>query len=170
MEIAAQHPLAELGAVEIRPLTGIAFPAGTRTSEDEALLRDLIEDLSQSIRAKDAERAFAVYGPGTLSYAFPPPLASEPEKEGLQSWFDTWEGPIGYELHRLALNVGGDVAFSTAFLHLTGTKTDGERSELWGRVTMGFRKLEGGWKIVHEHESVPFLMDGSGKAALDLKP
>jgi PhnB protein len=32
------------------------------------------------------------------------------------------------------------------------------------------RRENGEWSIVHEHESVPFLMDGSDKAALDLKP
>ena len=26
------------------------------------------------------------------------------------------------------------------------------------------------WKIMHEHSSVPFYMDGSFKAAVDLKP
>ena len=27
-----------------------------------------------------------------------------------------------------------------------------------------------GWKITHVHNSVPFAMDGSGKAELNLKP
>jgi hypothetical protein len=33
-----------------------------------------------------------------------------------------------------------------------------------------FRKIDEEWKIVHEHESVLFYMDGSFKAAVDLKP
>ena len=44
------------------------------------------------------------------------------------------------------------------------------RSDVWFRSTLGFRKIGGEWKIAHEHELVPFLMDGSDKAALDLKP
>jgi hypothetical protein len=28
----------------------------------------------------------------------------------------------------------------------------------------------GQWKITHVHNSVPFAMDGSGRALLDLKP
>jgi PhnB protein len=31
-------------------------------------------------------------------------------------------------------------------------------------------KKDGGWKAMHEHLSVPFYMDGSKKAAVDLKP
>jgi ketosteroid isomerase-like protein len=35
---------------------------------------------------------------------------------------------------------------------------------------LGFRKIDGKWAIAHEHSSVPFYMDGSYKAAVDLKP
>ena len=35
---------------------------------------------------------------------------------------------------------------------------------------MGFRKVDGTWKIAHAHTSVPFYMDGSFKAATDLNP
>lgn len=41
---------------------------------------------------------------------------------------------------------------------------------MWLRETLGFRKLAGEWKITHQHESVPFYMDGSFRAATDLKP
>jgi ketosteroid isomerase-like protein len=30
--------------------------------------------------------------------------------------------------------------------------------------------MSGGWRITHEHNSTPFYMDGSDKAALDLQP
>jgi ketosteroid isomerase-like protein len=44
------------------------------------------------------------------------------------------------------------------------------RDEHWFRQTLCFRKINGAWTIVHEHESVPFYMDGSFRAAIDLKP
>jgi PhnB protein len=54
---------------------------------------------------------------------------------------------------------------------MSGTKTDGEKVDMWLRATLCFRKIGGHqWKIVHEHESVPFYMDGSYKAAVDLTP
>ena len=43
-------------------------------------------------------------------------------------------------------------------------------TDVWFRHTIGLRKIDGRWKIVHSHESVPFYMDGSDKAAVDLKP
>lgn len=41
---------------------------------------------------------------------------------------------------------------------------------MWFRFTVGLRKNEGTWQITHVHASVPFYMDGAGKAALDLVP
>jgi len=40
----------------------------------------------------------------------------------------------------------------------------------WFRSTLGLRRLDGEWRIVHEHTSTPFHMDGSGRAATDLQP
>ena len=39
-----------------------------------------------------------------------------------------------------------------------------------GRVTIVLRRIGGAWKITHQHTSVPFRMDGSFKAAVDLTP
>jgi ketosteroid isomerase-like protein len=53
---------------------------------------------------------------------------------------------------------------------MSGRKTDGEVIELWFRQTFGLKRSRNGWKIVHEHGSAPFYMDGSFRAAVDLKP
>ena len=62
------------------------------------------------------------------------------------------------------------VAFSHSLNRMHGTKTDGAKADLWFRQTFGFQRIKGEWKMAHEHESVPFCMDGSFKAAIDLKP
>jgi hypothetical protein len=59
---------------------------------------------------------------------------------------------------------------ASALNHMTGTRTDGEHTDLWFRGTVCFRKTGGIWKIIHEHNSVPLYMDGTGKAATDLAP
>ena len=40
----------------------------------------------------------------------------------------------------------------------------------WMRATMCFERVDGKWRIVHEHNSVPFYMDGSLRPAFDLEP
>jgi PhnB protein len=53
---------------------------------------------------------------------------------------------------------------------MTGSKTDGEVVDLWVRCTVCFRRRGSAWEITHQHTSVPFYMDGSYKAAVDLRP
>jgi ketosteroid isomerase-like protein len=79
-----------------------------------------------------------------------------------------WPGRL--EVHHLSVTAGDDVAFSTSLNRLSGRRTNGGYSDVWVRATVGYRKHDGGWKIAHKHVSVPLYMDGSNKAALDLKP
>ncbi|WP_033887529.1 nuclear transport factor 2 family protein, partial [Pseudomonas aeruginosa] len=45
---------------------------------------------------------------------------------------------------------------------------DGQPHSSWMRVSAGYRKHGDGWKVIHEHFSAPFDMDG--KALFDLQP
>ena len=93
-----------------------------------------------------------------------------PDKAAIQKWFDTWEGPIGWAIGDLTVEVGGEVAFAYGLGHMTGTKKGGDKADVWTRVTVGFVRRGGVWTITHQHNSVPFLMDGSFKAAVDSTP
>ena len=84
---------------------------------------------------------------------------------------EVWDqGAVGFEVHDLSITVGDGVAFATSLNRITGKRTNGEQTDVWVRATIGFAKRDGGWKATHEHFSVPFYMDGSNKAAVDLKP
>jgi ketosteroid isomerase-like protein len=91
-------------------------------------------------------------------------------KKELAEWFATFQGAVGFEVHDLSITAGNGVAFATSLNHITGKRTNGEETDVWVRATIGFAKTEGEWKATHEHFSVPFYMDGSYKAAVDLKP
>ena len=52
---------------------------------------------------------------------------------------------------------------------LEGDRSD-DRAMHFRHETLCFRKSDGQWRIAHAHESVPYYMDGSVKAAVDLKP
>jgi PhnB protein len=137
-------------------------------------VRALLHDRAAAITAKDAPRAVASYAPDVVSFILAPPLRYAGEDvcdpAGIRSWFDTWDGPIGYDIGELVIEAGDDVAFCHGLTHLTGMRTDGGREDLWFRSTVGLRRTTAGWQITHEHESTPFYMDGSGRAATDLKP
>jgi ketosteroid isomerase-like protein len=52
---------------------------------------------------------------------------------------------------------------------MSGTKTNGEKPDLWFRTTVAYRKIDGDWRVTHVHESVPFDMT-TFQALLDLRP
>jgi len=143
------------------------------TEESRIQVGEVIEGWAKAIGAKDVEGAMAYFAPDVLSFDLAPPLqhmGREVIRKGMKEWFLTWEGPIGLEIRDLRVTADGDVAFCTSLQRMSGTKTDGEKPNLWVRATMGLEKIEGTWRIAHEHTSTPFYMDGSNKAALDLKP
>lgn len=137
---------------------------------DETQIRKMIDDWADALRNKNAEGVLSHYTLRPVHFSLAPPLLSaESDAKGLNAWFAAWQGTIGYEIRGLSVTVGDDVAFSHSLNRMHGT-TNGEKSDLWFRHTLCFRRIGGEWKVAHEHESVPFCMDGSFKAAVDLKP
>jgi len=139
-------------------------------AKPEAAIKQAIKDRDAALTAKDVAAVMKSGAPGFVSYSLAPPLKNKSGKAGLQAWFDTWDGPIGYEMRDLKITAGGDVAFAHGLVRMSGRKADGEIVDLWFRQTVGLKIFRGAWKIVHEHDSVPFYMDGSFRAAVDLAP
>lgn len=138
---------------------------------DEQAIRRILDETAEGLHEKDVELATRHYDPRSVLFALPPPLiAPSDDPQNIQVWFDTWISPIELTYRDLQIVVDGDVAFAYGLARMVGTKVDGQKNDLWYRSTTGFRRNNGHWTIVHQHESVPFLMDGSDKAALDLKP
>ena len=146
----------------------------TKTSniaQGKAQIRGVIDGVILALHAKNADAMTRHYVEDVVQFSLAPPLVSDAANAaGLNAWFATWQGPIDCEAHDLNIFVGGDTAFCHYLNHMRGTKTDGEKVDLWYRQTLGFARQAGTWKIIHEHESVPFYMDGSYRAAVDLKP
>ena len=137
----------------------------------EAKIRALIDGWAKAIRTKDVRGVMAHYAADSVTFDLAPPLISTgADTEGLQAWFATWRGPLAYEVRELKVTAGDGAAFAHSLVRLTGTKIDGDEADIWFRQTLCFRKIGGEWKIAHQHESVPFYMDGSFRAAVDLEP
>ncbi|MGA7881917.1 MAG: nuclear transport factor 2 family protein [Terrimicrobiaceae bacterium] len=143
-------------------------------SSEQTEIRALIDDLAEGIRAKDVNGVMSFYADEKVQFLLAPPLkysgANAIKGEDLKDWFSSFQGPIGYEIRDLEVSTGSQIAFGHSLNRMSGTKIDGAKTDLWFRWTVCFRKIGGKWKITHEHESVPFYMDGSDKAALDLEP
>lgn len=143
------------------------------TRSDEAQIREIIEDYAEGLRNKDADRCVASYADDLVQFDLAPPLENrgkETARKNLAEWFKTFDGPIAVEIKGLQISAGADTAFAYCMNHISGTNTHGQKNDHWVRVTIGFERTDGKWLVNHEHVSVPFYMDGSFRAALDLTP
>jgi ketosteroid isomerase-like protein len=129
------------------------------TATEEAELRTVIDQWLKAIGDEDRAGIRANHDPSILMFDVPPPFSSR----GLDAYMATWDTffacqarPVQFDLHDIAITAGKDVAFATA----TGQCCDlssGEKVDLRFRLTMGFRKHDGRWWIVHEHHSLPAI-------------
>lgn len=141
---------------------------------DEQQIREVVEGKAAALRTGDAKAVLAYYAAEIVEFNLAPPLQQPAEAHApqtLERWMDTFEAPPQREVTRLQITADGDVAFATSLDCLTATpKGTTESFDLWFRVTLGLRRIDGRWLITHEHESVPFEMDGSFRAAIGLTP
>jgi uncharacterized protein (TIGR02246 family) len=139
---------------------------------DELQIRQIIDDWAEALRAKDIDGILANYAPEVLSFDVTPPLQHkgiDGARKRNGEWLATFQGPIDSELRDLNITAGTDVAFSHSLNRVNGTRKNGEKTDMWVRVTLCFHKTDGKWLVTHEHISIPFDME-TGKAALDIKP
>jgi len=147
--------------------------ASSKTN-NETLIRELIDDLVTAVRAKETNGVISLFATDPVMFLLAPPLQSKSDqvsgRKNIQEWFDSFQSEIGYEIRDLEITAGDTAAFCHNLLHISGNRANGEVTDIWVRETLGFRKINNEWKIAHQHQSVPMYMDGSGKAAIDLKP
>ncbi len=144
-----------------------------KRNKDETQIQQLIDGWLKALRAKDIEGVMSHYAPDILLFDIAPPLqykGADAYRKNWEEWFATWEGQIGYEIRDLSITVGDGIAFSHSLNRIYGTRTNGEETDVWVRVTACRREINGKWLITHEHVSVPFYMEDSYRAAVDLKP
>jgi ketosteroid isomerase-like protein len=139
----------------------------------ETAIRVLIEDRIAAMRAKDAARAIATLADDVVAFELAPPLAvpaaAARDQQALAAWLAGF-AEIDVEARDVVIEADEHVGFARALHHLTGTRVDGRAVSLWMRSTLCFRREADDWKIAHAHTSVPFHMDGSFRAAVDLQP
>ncbi|MEU0210918.1 YciI family protein [Streptomyces canus] len=130
IEAAAKHPVATIGAMEVRPFW--------EDEDAEGEIRRLDTELTDAARAGDVERAVACYARDAEV------VENGRHRRGVEALRKAWEarGPVTREVLEFRVHVDESIAFGHALV-----RTDGNLL----RVTTGYRNVGPRWLIVHEH-------------------
>jgi len=127
----------------------------TMDSRDEAEILRVIADQQSAVRAKNVERIMSHYAAEFAVFNVKPPFQIRETAEWRRGWETSlahFPASFGTETRELAITMSGVLAVAHYLSRFTGLP--GERC--WIRVTAVYKRIEGGWRIVHEHSSVPF--------------
>ncbi|MFD4554991.1 YciI family protein [Streptomyces sp. NPDC058469] len=146
VEAAAKHPVATIGAMEVRRFWD--------DEDAEAEIRALDAELTEAARERDVDRALACYAPHAEVFH----LADGHERQGLDAHrkalrdlFSSVTGPVTREVRDLRVQVDESIGFAHSLVRLTGTRTDGTPLDETLRVTTGYRDFGLRRLITHEH-------------------
>lgn len=121
---------------------------------EEAEIRTIVENWAAAVRRRDLPGVLRHHSPDILMFDVPPPFQSRGIEAYAQTWrtFFNWASePAVFDFTDMHVTAGSDVAFVSAAMRCM----DKEDGALDFRLTMGLRKIEDQWTIVHEHHSVP---------------
>ena len=130
----------------------------------------LLEEYRDAVHAKDVDRFVAIFADDVRVFD----MWGTWSHEGIDSWramAEGWFGSLGDELVRVRFDdvqesVGEDAAVVSAFVTFAGLTAEGEElRSMNNRLTWGLRRIDGAWKVVHEHTSAPVEM-ATGKVEL----
>ena len=130
--------------------------AGTAESQIKAL----IEAWADSVRRHGFPGILAHHDQNIVMFDVPPPLQSKGIDEYRETWdlFFKYHKPSqAFDIEELAITAGEDVAFAVAIMRCGSGTTSGPAEEggFPFRLTIGLRKIDGDWRITHEHHSLP---------------
>jgi ketosteroid isomerase-like protein len=126
----------------------------------EIQIKVLIEAWADAVRRHDFSGILAHHEQDVVMFDVPPPLQSR----GLDEYKKTWDLFFRYhklsqafDIEELAITAGDDVAFAIAIMRCGSGTFSGPPKEggFLFRLTIGLRKVDGDWRIAHEHHSVP---------------
>ncbi|HEX5793577.1 MAG TPA: nuclear transport factor 2 family protein [Rheinheimera sp.] len=135
-------------------------------------ISDLLANWTRAVRSKDIAAITRLYHADIVAFD----AIAQLQFNGIDAYREHWQrcmefcsGESMFELHQLKVQANEQLAFSHSLTHCGGTNDKGEMQSCWMRATQCWQHGSDGWKIVHEHYSMPFDME-SGTILSNLAP
>jgi ketosteroid isomerase-like protein len=131
-----------------------------RADAAEIQIREMIVAWADAVRRHDLPGILAHHEQNIVMFDVPPPLQSRGMEEYKKTWdlFFMYHKPAqAFDIEELEITAGEDVAFAVAIMRCGSSTFAGppEEGGFLFRLTIGLRKIDGDWRITHEHHSVP---------------
>lgn len=124
----------------------------------DADVKNVFDHYVAAVKASDADALLALYANDAQIFDMMEPF----ERHGWESgreMIEAWLGEPGTTqdcaIEDLDLTENGDLAVARAAVRYGVTMADGRHHTMWNRATWALRRIDGAWKIIHEHTSVP---------------
>jgi len=124
---------------------------------NEQQIRELVENWAAAVRRQDIDNILAFHSNDLTMFDVPPPFQSS----GIEAYRITWDlffkntKPGIFDIQSLKIFSDDNVAFCIATMKCGDCSMDGVCELLDFRLTIGLKKINDQWTIVHEHHSVP---------------
>jgi uncharacterized protein (TIGR02246 family) len=125
--------------------------------DNETQVRELIERWAKAVHEGDLDTVLADHSDDIVMFDVPPPYDGV---RGINAYRETWppfftwqRQGASFDLLSLDVVAGDDIAFAYALLRCGTPQELQEEPENRLRLTVGLRKHEGRWLVVHEHHS-----------------
>ena len=127
-------------------------------TEAETHIRAVLEAWAAATRQNRRADVLKNHAPDLVIFDVLPPMKYESAEAYQRSWGD-WQpvaqGEGQFDLENLSVTAGADVAFAHCFIRCGGTLPDGRTFQDLVRATFCLRRIEGLWKVAHQHVSKP---------------
>jgi ketosteroid isomerase-like protein len=156
--------LDDVGLARLHPSLGCACTTtgaeAMPANPDEVRIKALLETWADAVRRHDLPAILAHHDTDMVMFDLPPPL----QCRGIGAYEETWKlmfrchkPGVAFEFRELAVTAGSDVAFAVAIMWCGpgSSSNPAERDGFPFRLTVGLRKVDGDWRITHEHHSLP---------------
>ena len=118
----------------------------------------MLEEWATATRRGEHAEVLRNHEPEAVIYDVLPPMKYVGVEAYRKSW-DEWqpitEGDFCFDLHDLEVTAGEDVAFAHGFIRCAGRTVGGREFEDWVRATFCLRRHDAGWRVAHQHISMP---------------
>jgi len=127
---------------------------------DKAAIQALEDTYNEGFNSKDVDKVMSVYAPGKALFVFDvvPPreyTSWEAYKKDFEGLFSAFPGPMKNTISGQTIHVVGSIAYGHNIQTGEFTGKDGAKMKVVARTTDIYRKINGKWLIVEEHNSVP---------------